>query len=406
MKSSPKGLREGATMGLPSPAIAVISAIGGILALYVAFTSLLTIPLFQNQVIYLNKVTLTWFMDVSVPEQWGFLHNQVTPFTLQTPDEETLHAWHILPLGLYEQHEHALLLEEDGIATDITTRMSFKLLRDDPDSLLVLYLHGAAGTLGSGWRPPSYRAMSAGSPSIHVVAIDYRGFGASTGVPSEEGLLTDALTLANWAMNEAGIPPERIAIFSQSLGTAVSISLVQHLAKQPDPVFFSGMVLVAPFADVEMLTASYRIAGVVPLLSPVAYFPRVLALLNSFIVSKWPSKERLADFIRHTENLPEKQGYYHITIIHAEDDYDIPWTHSDALFWHAVNAASPISQTFEELEQVKLSTRSERGEGGWVVEKKTSRGILREFVCKHGLHDRIMSYPVVSMAMRRAFQGA
>ncbi|KAK0389861.1 hypothetical protein NLU13_3434 [Sarocladium strictum] len=394
----------GIAMSLPSPVIAVISTVGGIICLYILFISLLTIPFCQNQVIYLNSIKLTWSMDVSVPEQWGFLRNQVTSFQLKTPDHETIHAWHILPLGLYEKHEEALSKEDVGMVPDISQRTSFKLLRDDPEALLVLYFHGAAGTLGSGWRPPSYRAMSAASPRIHTVAIDYRGFGSSTGVPSEEGLLTDALTLADWAMNEAGIPPSRIAIFSQSLGTAVAISLVQHLAKQPEPVFFSGMVLVAPFADVEMLTATYRIAGVIPILDPLAYFPRIMAFLNSFIISKWPSKDKLADFIRHTEALPEKEGHYHITMIAAEDDYDIPWTHSDHVFWHAVNAAHMTELTFEELEEEKLATRSERGAGGWVVEKKTAKGVIREEIAKYGLHDRIMSYPAVSLAIKRAFQ--
>ena len=140
--------------------------------------------------IYLNRITLTWFQDVNIPEQWGFLRNQVTVFQLSTPDGEMLHAWHILPLELYRRHESELVKEPDGVMTDITQRFGFKLLRDDPDSLLVLYFHGAAGTVGSGWRPPSYRAMHAGEPGrIHTVAVDYRGFGASTGYPTEEGLV-------------------------------------------------------------------------------------------------------------------------------------------------------------------------------------------------------------------------
>ena len=392
-------------MGLPSPAITVISVIAGTVGLYMVFVSLLAIPFMQNQVVYLNKITLTWFMDVSIPEQWGFLHNQVTPFTLQTPDQETIHAWHILPLSVYQQHEQELLQEDEGLVEDVTKRLSFKLLRDDPEALLVLYFHGAAGTLGSGWRPPSYRAMSAGSlKNIHTLAIDYRGFGASTGVPSEEGLLTDALTLTEWAIKEAGIPSSRIVIFGQSLGTAVSLSMVHHMATRKDPVFFSGMVLVAPFADVEMLTATYRVAGIIPLLDPLAYFPRIMSFLNSLIISKWSSKVRLAEFIRHTETLPEKEGGYHVTIIHCEDDYDIPWSHSDQMYWHAVNAASPKDITFAELEQEKLETRVQRGAGGWVVQKETEKGVIREEILKYGLHDRVMSYPVVSLAISRAFQ--
>ncbi|KFA79736.1 hypothetical protein S40288_00705 [Stachybotrys chartarum IBT 40288] len=377
-------------MALPSPAIGTVFVFAGTIGLYFVFLSLLTIPFLQNQVIYLNRITLTWSKDLSVPEQWGFLRNQVTPFTLNTHDGETIHAWHILPLG---------------IAPDLSQRLSFRLLRDDPESLLVLYFHGAAGTLGSGFRPPSYRAMYAGSSrNIHTVAIDYRGFGSSIGAPSEHGLLTDAVTLAEWAMKGAEIPPSRIAVFSQSLGTAVSISLIHHLATRPEPILFSGVVLVAPFADVEQLTATYRVAGVIPILDPLAHFPKLLAFFNKFILSKWPSKDKLAEFVKIVKTLPGENQKYHITIIHAEDDYDIPWSHSDQVFWYAVNAASPEGITFEDLEKEKLETRRVLAAGGWNVERITEKGIIREQILKYGLHDRIMSYPVVSLAVLRAFQ--
>jgi len=75
--------------------IFVLSVLG-----YFIFVGILAIPFFQSQAIYLNRVTLTWFQDVSVPEQWGFLRNQVTPFVLPTRDGEAIHAWHILPLDL------------------------------------------------------------------------------------------------------------------------------------------------------------------------------------------------------------------------------------------------------------------------------------------------------------------
>lgn len=399
-------------MSLPPLLPACLWAIAGSIGVYFAFVSLLTVPFLQDQIIYLHSVTLTWFQDVAVPEQWGFLRNQVTPFHLKTPDGETLHAWHILPLGLYHEHEQELVKEPTGNAPDVTQTLTFRLLRDDPEARLVLYFHGAAGTLGSGWRPPSYRAMYAGSPDkIHVLAIDYRGFGTSTGRPSEQGLLTDAMTLAEFAMHEAGISPSRIAIFGQSLGTAVGISLAHHMAARPDPVLFSGMVLVAPFADVELLTATYRVAGVIPILDPLSHFPGVLALLNTFIVSKWPSKDKLAEFIRRVESSsPRDSRYpqYHINIIHAQDDYDIPWSHSEQVFWHAVNAsragagAEKGGVSFEDLEEEKEASKQRLGAGGWTVTCQTDKGLIREDIVEYGLHDKVMSYPVVSLAIMRA----
>lgn len=398
-------------------ACAVLAPIG----LYAVFLGLLTIPFIQNEVIYLNRVTLTWGKDLNIPEQWGFLHNQVSPFYIKTPDGERLHAWHILPPGLYRQHEQELVSEPSGLVPDITARLGFRLLRDDPASLLVLYLHGAAGTLASGHRPPSYRAISAGAPDrIHIVAIDYRGFGTSSGAPSEQGLLVDAVALADWATREAGVPASRIVVWSQSIGTAVATKLVEHMAlAAPQPVFFSGLVLVAPFADVKTLTATYRVAGTIPLLEPVARLPRLLALLNSFIRDKWPSAERLASFVRACERMPaldlpttdeggirdkKKPGhYYRINIIHAQDDYDIPWSHSDQMLWSAVDASRAEGISFHDLELEKEAGKTALGEGGWTFSSATRNGVIREDISKHGLHDWIMGYPIVSVAVMRAF---
>lgn len=66
------------------------------------------------------------------------LENQVTPFNFTTPDHELIHAWHVLPLGLYAKHEAELLVRPSGIAEDITTTKAFRLLRDDPDARLII----------------------------------------------------------------------------------------------------------------------------------------------------------------------------------------------------------------------------------------------------------------------------
>ena len=112
-----------------------LRAIAIVTATYFSFLAILTLSLLQNRVIYLNRVVLTWFQDVNIPETWGFLHNQVTPFNLHTPDGETLHAWQILPLEAYRSNEQQLVEESSGLADDLKTRLSFKLLREDSNVL-------------------------------------------------------------------------------------------------------------------------------------------------------------------------------------------------------------------------------------------------------------------------------
>lgn len=380
--------------------ISVAAAVG----LYAILLGLLTTPTFQSHVVYLHAIQMTWFKDLNVPETFGFLKNQVTPFSIKTADGDQLYAWHILPIELYRKNELSLVEEPIGFVPDITSRRAFQLLRDDPEARLILHMHGAGGTVGSGYRVPNYRALSAGNPSkIHVLTVDYRGFGYSTGSPSEEKLILDARAIVDWAMDVAGIPASRILIFGQSMGTAVSFALSEHYALQSPPVVFAGTVLVAPFVDVATLVSTYRVAGTIPILSPLARFPVLFNYLQRFIRDKWLSKDRVMQYVRANEVNAEK---YRLTIIHAEDDYDIPWDHSSVLFWHAVNAAVPTGITYDDLEQKKLDSKVDLGAAGSVMEWRTDHGVIREEILKTGLHDVIMGYPVVTMAVMRAFEAA
>jgi abhydrolase domain-containing protein 12 len=107
-------------------------------------------------------------------------------------------------------------------------------------------VHGNAGDIVQGWRTETYRALYAANTSnIHILAIDYRGFGLSTGYPTEQGLIIDGIAAVNWALEIAKVPADRIVIVGQSLGTGVTAGVVEHFAK--DHVDFAGVVLVAGF---------------------------------------------------------------------------------------------------------------------------------------------------------------
>lgn len=373
-----------------------------LVGLYAGLLGLLTTSVFQAHVVYLHKIQMTWFKDLDVPESFGFLRGQTTPFSIHSPSGGTLYAWHILPIELYRQNELALIEEPSGFALSITSRLAFKLLRDDPDARLIIHMHGAGGTVGSGYRVPNYRALSAGSPSkIHVLTFDYRGFGRSRGTPSERGLCLDAIAVVEWAMKVAGISPSRILIFSQSLGTAVNLAVSEHYALQSPPVVFAGTILVASFVDVPTLVATYRVAGTIPLLSPLARFPLLFSYLSTFIKEKWLSKDRIAGYIQANEANKEK---YQLTLIHAEDDYDIPAHHTELVFWHAVNATIPRRLSFEEIEQKKSNSRRDLGAAGSVMEWRTDYGVIREEILKTGLHDVVMGNPVISLAVMRMFE--
>ncbi|MCJ1360142.1 MAG: hypothetical protein MMC33_010145 [Icmadophila ericetorum] len=350
----------------------VFITVAALVASYAILLGLLTTTWFQVHVVYLHKIQMTWFKDLDISEAFGFLHNQATPFSINSSDGETLYAWHILLVELYRKNELALLAESTGLVMDITTRLAFKLLSHDPDALLILHMHGAAGTVGSGYRAPNYRALSAGKPDkIHVLTFDYRGFGRSSGTPSERGILLDAIFVVDWATKVVGIPPSRILIFGQSLGTAVTIAISEHFASQSPPAVFAGAVLVASFVDVATLMSTYRVAGVIPLLSPFARFPSLFNYLGTFIRDKWLSKDRIA---KHTQINEANGNNYRLTLIYAEDDYDIPRHHTQTVFWHAVSATISGGISYDELEEKRRKSKTDLGAAGlsWSGGQKTA----------------------------------
>jgi len=218
--------------------------------------------------------------------------------------------------GLYAKNESMLLKEPSGIPANITIRLSFKLLQDDPEALLVIYMHGAAGTMGSGYRVPSYRALSAGHPdNLHVLAFDYRGFGHSTHWPSERGLILDAVSIINWVMHVANIPASRILIFGQSLGTAVALAASKQYALQSPPVVFAGSILVAPFTEVAKLAGTYRVGGYIPILSPLFYIPISFACVRILLHDIWLSHDRIRTYVKANEVNGVK---YRLSLILAE----------------------------------------------------------------------------------------
>src|SRR5947207_5064809 len=87
------------------------------------------------------------------------------------------------------------------------------------DLPLVLYFHGNAGSLRS--RANRFHALT--SDGYGLVALSYRGYGGSTGSPSEVGMIADAQ--AAYAFAAARVPAERIVVFGESLGTGVAVAL-------------------------------------------------------------------------------------------------------------------------------------------------------------------------------------
>ena len=128
---------------------------------------------------------------------------------LDTPDGERVIIWHVPPKG---------------------------------DKPVVLYLQGNGGALRH--RVDRFRTLTA--DGIGLVALSYRGYGGSTGSPTETGLLADAAT--TYAFAATRYPPERIVVWGELLGTGVAVALA---AEKP----VGRVILQSPFTSTADIAA-------------------------------------------------------------------------------------------------------------------------------------------------------
>ncbi|MDP1702018.1 MAG: alpha/beta hydrolase [Aestuariivirga sp.] len=84
----------------------------------------------------------------------------------------------------------------------------------------ILYFQGNAGEIGD--RPLRFNYYH--SRGLGVAYLSYRGFGGSSGAPSEAGLIADATAAYDWLIAK-GVEPNRIALLGESLGSGVAVQL-------------------------------------------------------------------------------------------------------------------------------------------------------------------------------------
>ncbi|KAJ8125586.1 hypothetical protein O1611_g8051 [Lasiodiplodia mahajangana] len=322
------------------------------------------------------------------------MRNQVTPFTLPS-GKESLYAWHILPLKYVLKHEDRLQDQPSGYSDNIATTESFKVLKDDPDARLIISFHGNAGHIAQNLRTEHIHTLTDTS-SFHVLTIDYRGYGKSTGFPSEDGLIRDGVAALDWAMNVAGVPSDRIIIMGHSLGTAVASGVAQQCAMRG--IEFAGVILIAGFSNVPTLLSTYSGAGFIPVFSPFRPIPPLLRFFQSFIVDKWDSANRLADVVRLTRKR------LRLTMIHAKNDLEIPCHESDALFKSAASATIDQVLDDEAFLSWKKQRTTEFDDGTFISTVMAEPDIIiRQELVAFGGHNSVIVSSAVALAAMRTF---
>ena len=120
----------------------------------------------------------------------------------------------------------------------------------DAGKPLVIYFQGNAEGLAA--RVGRFTWLTADGTGL--LALCYRGYGGSSGTPSEDGLIRDAAAAYGFARERA--PARRIVLFGESLGTAVAVALAAGHE-------VAAVILDAPFTSAaEVGAAAYPFAPV------------------------------------------------------------------------------------------------------------------------------------------------
>lgn len=157
----------------------------------------------------------------------------------------------------------------------------------------VLFFHGNGGNISH--RLPTIELIA--GLGANIMLFDYRGYGRSDGVPSEDNMFSDALACYRRLIDTRGTPPDQIILFGRSLGGAVAIELATR-------VECAGLIVESSFTSAKAMGK---------LMFP--YFPVGLLLKHKF--SSIDKIDRI--------NCP-------LLVTHSKEDDMIPFQMGRALF--------------------------------------------------------------------------
>jgi uncharacterized protein len=144
-----------------------------------------------------------------------------------------------------------------------------------------VYFHGNGGSLG--WREERFRDLI--DDGSGLIALSYRGYGGSSGRPTEKGLIEDARTAYAFAV--ARYPADQLVLWGESLGSALAIKLAAD-----NPVGCLVLeVLEAPFTSAVDVGAQHY-----------WFVPVRLLMRDQFRSDLWVGKVRAPVLVVHGEN--------------------------------------------------------------------------------------------------------
>jgi pimeloyl-ACP methyl ester carboxylesterase len=182
--------------------------------------------------------------------------------------------------------ELILVPREDGIKIPCLF-LPFKHAR-----FLIIYFHGNAEDLGLCY---NFCTIVRDLFQVHLLAVEYPGYGICDGPCSEQGIMANALAAMRFAIETLKWPQDGIKLLGRSLGTGPTCALAAKFE-------VAGVILVTPFLSIKEI------------------FRSQVGSMADFITERFPNHELAPNIESPT------------LIIHGQQDTLIPLAHGKQIY--------------------------------------------------------------------------
>uniref|UniRef100_A0A3Q0RQR7 AB hydrolase-1 domain-containing protein n=1 Tax=Amphilophus citrinellus TaxID=61819 RepID=A0A3Q0RQR7_AMPCI len=238
-------------------------------------------PWILGHAIFAHLLRFPFFVDLGRPED---VLNHTCNFYLNTEEGISVGVWHTLPASQWEK----------------SARRSPEWYQETlgDGTPVIIYLHGNVGTRwDKSSRIETLELILMDAAGYHVLSLDYRGFGDSTGEPSEAGLTNDALYLYHWVKKHSR--GSLVCLWGHSLGSGVATNAAVKIQEQGSDI------------------ATYLCTNFFHL------FFQMYRFLPGFESLLWNVLERINIVFANDKNL--KTLTSPLLILHSEDDNVVPY---------------------------------------------------------------------------------
>lgn len=208
--------------------------------------------------------------------------------------------------------EEKSFLSENGI------NLTYLMVKGEKKSPVIVFCHGNEANASRKDNQNKIKFLV--KNGYEVFALDYRGFGKSSGTPDEKGLYADLDSFISYLKKEYQIPASDIVLWGHSLGSGV---VIEEASKKN----FKGIIVEGAFTSIEDMK-NYRIKNERNF-DPASLFIRDYIYNSIKVTQKFSSKDKIA-LIKSP-----------MLIIHAIQDEQVPY-----IMGKRLSELKPDAQTY------------------------------------------------------------